>query len=386
MLIAGLGVLAIAFFTPFLTAKAQHTCLGLLTKAQEIPGRSSSDGDSILFIPVVVHVLYKDTFADLPKTRIANQIRHLTEDFRRLNADRSMTPAVFQSVAADCKIEFCLTAFDPDSNATSGITRTQTFVDEIGLSEKYYTGSLGGHDAWDSDRFLNIWVCEIALDGSVSGFANPASNQEKKVEGVVVDYRYFGLGEPALAPFDGGRTLTHEVGHWLGLKHLWGDQIDCDEDDGITDTPLQFDRYRSCPSHPQLSCGSQDMFMNFMDLTDDACMNIFTRGQKERMRETLLALKPKLWSTTICDSQSTSTTETELLLQIFPNPTSGFIQWSEGGDMSRYKIKISNSHGSEIPFVMQSNGVSISDSPPGVYLMVIRKRQQQFTFKILKTL
>ncbi len=240
----------------------------------------------VVTIPVVVHVVYYNSTQNISDAQIQSQLTVLNADFRLLNADAANIPSVFQGAAADCEINFCLATQDPNGNATTGIQRRQTTVNGFSYTNdgvKFY--SSGGLDAWDRDKYLNLWVCNIS--GGILGYAQfpggPANT-----DGVVCDYAYFGTIGTATAPFNKGRTATHEVGHWLNCYHIWGDDgTSCNGTDNVSDTPNQADENYGCPSFPQVSCSNGpngDMFMNYMDYTDDACMFMFTNGQKSRMQ------------------------------------------------------------------------------------------------------
>lgn len=238
----------------------------------------------VVTIPVVVHVVWNTSAENISDARIQSQIDVLNADFRRLNADAGNTPSYFQGVAADCEINFCMAQRDPNGNATNGIVRRQTTVTSFGTNDyvKYYNN--GGSNAWPRDQYLNLWVCD--LSGGLLGYAQfpggPAAT-----DGVVCDYAYFGtIGSQQ--PFHLGRTATHEVGHWLNCYHIWGDDgTSCNGTDQVSDTPNQADENYGCPSGSVVSCSNGpngDMYMNYMDYTDDACMNVFTTGQKNRMQ------------------------------------------------------------------------------------------------------
>ena len=235
-------------------------------------------------IPVVVHVVYYNSTQNLTDQQILSQIDVLNADFRRLNADAANTPGVWQSIAADCEINFCMATQDANGNATTGIERRQTTVNGFSTNDNVKHYSTGGLDAWDASKYLNLWVCN--LSGGLLGYAQfpggPAAT-----DGVVCDYAYFGtIG--STQPFHLGRTATHEVGHWLNCYHIWGDDgTSCSGSDLVSDTPNQADENYGCPTFPSVSCSNGpngDMFMNYMDYTDDACMNLFTNGQKARMQ------------------------------------------------------------------------------------------------------
>lgn len=238
----------------------------------------------VVTIPVVVHVVWNTAAENLSDAAILSQIDVLNADFRRLNADAPNTPSYFQGVAADCEINFCMAQRDPNGNATTGIVRRQTTVTSFSTNNNVKYNSTGGSNAWPRDQYLNIWVCD--LGSGLLGYAQfpggPAAT-----DGVVCDYAYFGtIGSSA--PFNLGRTATHEVGHWLNCYHIWGDDgTSCTGTDQVSDTPNQADENYGCPTGSVVSCSNGpngDMYMNYMDYTDDACMNLFTTGQKNRMQ------------------------------------------------------------------------------------------------------
>ncbi len=237
-------------------------------------GGDNKDG-AIVTIPVVVHVVYNNNTENISDAQINSQMQILNDDFRRLNSDADGT----WSQAADTEIEFCLATQDPNGNATSGITRTSTSVSSFSTNDSVKFDSSGGKDAWPAADYLNIWVCDIS--GGILGYAQfpggPAST-----DGVVNDYAYFGDIGTATAPFDLGRTCTHEVGHYLNLRHIWGDG-GCNVDDFVSDTPTSDASNGGCNTG-HVSCGSVDMVQNYMDYSDDACMNLFTAGQRDRMQ------------------------------------------------------------------------------------------------------
>ena len=257
----------------------------LISAASIQKGDNPVTNGTIYKIPVVVHVVYNTSAQNISDNQVQTQIAVLNEDYRRLNADKSNTPSAFASVAADAEIEFCLASVSPSGGATTGIIRKSTssasFIDD----DKVKYSSSGGDDAWDATKYLNIWVCN--LGGGLLGYAQFPGGANT-TDGVVINYQYFGRGGSAGAPYDKGRTATHEVGHWLNLRHIWGD-ANCG-DDFVSDTPTQQTSNYGCPSFPHQTCsnGSNgDMFMNYMDYTDDGCMNMFSAGQKSRMRTLL---------------------------------------------------------------------------------------------------
>jgi hypothetical protein len=250
-------------------------------------GVQLKDGRAQYTIPVVVHVVYKNATENISAAQIQSQINILNQDFQKLNADVSQTPGVWSALTADVGIEFCLAQRDPNGNATNGITRTSTSVQSFSLNNEVKFSSQGGINAWDADQYLNIWVCD--LGGGLLGYAQFPGGPNA-TDGVVIGYEHFGNTGTATAPYNKGRTATHEVGHWLNLYHIWGDEPQCALDDNVTDTPQQKDSNGGCPtfpltSGPGASCSGSNgaMFMNYMDYVVDACMFMFTTGQKTRM-------------------------------------------------------------------------------------------------------
>lgn len=254
---------------------------------ESLKGNSSRQ---LIKIPVVVHVLYQNAEQNISDQQIFSQIDVLNEDYRKLNANASAIPAAFSSIAADCEIEFCLAARNPQGIATNGITRTQTTVSAFSLNDAMKRSSTGGVDAWPTDKYLNIWVCNLA--NNLLGFATLPGTVIPALDGVVIGYKFFGRNTPQGGNYNKGRTATHEIGHWLNLIHIWGDDDNasdpCGGSDQVSDTPNQEGANFQCPSYPLPSCGNtSDMFMNFMDYTYDQCMNMFTLGQKTRMQNTI---------------------------------------------------------------------------------------------------
>ena len=242
---------------------------------------------TIITIPVVVHVVWETNTHNISDAQIQSQIDVLNEDYRRTNIDKINTPNVWQTIAADSEIEFCLATIDPNGNPSSGIERIQTTHGQFGMNSDIHTSSAGGADDWPNDDYLNIWVCNI--QSGLLGYASQPSNFIGDGDGLVIGHQYFGRTGTVQAPYHKGRTATHEIGHWLNLSHVWGVSGACGNDQ-VSDTPKQETENYSCPAFPlnPNSCNTTnlngDMFMNYMDYTNDACMNLFTNGQKNRMR------------------------------------------------------------------------------------------------------
>lgn len=239
---------------------------------------------AVITIPVVVHVVYNLGSQNISDAQIQSQIAVLNKDFRRQNTDFGNTPGSFQPLAADCEIEFVLAKRDPNGDSTTGITRTYTATTAFSANNNIKNSATGGRSPWPAGEYLNIWVGK--LSGGLLGYGQfpggPAAT-----DGVVISYRAFGTTGSALAPFNKGRTTTHEVGHWLNLFHIWGDDGgNCNGSDLVEDTPNQGAENYGVPAYPHISCNNTpfgDMFMNYMDYTDDVAMTMFSAGQKVRM-------------------------------------------------------------------------------------------------------
>ncbi len=285
--------------------------------------------DDIYMIPVVVHVVYKTEAQNISDIEIFEQINILNEDFRRLNPDSINTLPGFQGVAADCGIEFCLAQFDPEGNPTTGIIRTytDTSVWLLAFSERVKYTNQGGDDAWPAISYLNIWVCNLQ-DGILGYAYGPPTGTPDVGDGIVVDYKNFGLGDVSSKPYDLGRTTTHEIGHWLGLTHTWGDDgASCAGSDNIEDTPNQLEATYGCPEveiFDECSPASPGiMYQNYLDYTDDACMNLFTEGQKNKMRSVIETKRASLlFSSAGCNEIPPLPGDIAELI-IYPVPTEG---------------------------------------------------------------
>ena len=231
-------------------------------------GGEPSVYEGAVVIPVVVNII-EQSAGEVTQAHIDSQIDILNEDFNNANPNTSGVEAEFSSLVADIDITFSLAAVNRRvSSKTSWGTR-----DAMKYSKR------GGIDATDTKNNLNIWVCEIGE--GILGYAQFPGGKAA-TDGVVIGTDYFGENS-AGGIYGDGRTATHEVGHWLNLRHIWGDG-GCSVDDYVTDTPISDGPNYLCPSYPTVNCGSNDMTMNYMDYVQDDCMYMFTVGQNNRMR------------------------------------------------------------------------------------------------------
>jgi hypothetical protein len=231
----------------------------------------------LVTIKTVVHVVYKTDVQNISAAQIASQIAALNKDFRATNPDRTSTPTPWKGLVTDCRVRFKLVK----------VTRTKTAKTGFGFDDAVKKAATGGKAPFNPKTHLNIWVC--VLTGGLLGYAQFPGGPPA-TDGVVINYRAFGTTGTAQAPFNRGRTATHEVGHYLNLRHIWGDTPDCSGSDMVPDTPNCAGPNFASPSWPVVTCNNGpngDMFMNYMDYTDDAAMYMFTTQQVLRMRTAL---------------------------------------------------------------------------------------------------
>lgn len=255
--------------------------------------------DNVITIPVVFHIIHDGdavgTDENISDALIMANLEQLNDDYAKINADAGFVPSAFTGLAADTKIQFCLAERTPDCLASTGIYRYNMGVYEWDNAE--IENILKPATIWDSDLYLNVWT--VRFGGGASGLLGYAQfpGGPSATDGVVVTYQSVGsldLENPAGWNYGNGRTMTHEVGHYLNLLHIWGDDEgepdECSGSDLVADTPNQQISNAGCPSFPHITCSNGpngDMFMNYMDYVDDQCMFMFSNGQKTRMRAVL---------------------------------------------------------------------------------------------------
>lgn len=365
---------------------------------------------AIYNIPVVVHVVYNTPEQNLADSVIFNQIQTLTEDYNRLNADTVNMRSDFDIVKGSPQINFILAQVDPTGASTNGITRTSTSTSSFG-SFAFLTGDFtdlekvkstmdGGEDPWDQSRYLNIWVCNMSINifgtetTALLGYATPPSglpnwppgSTPNLSDGVVIQFQAFGSNNPNILDAGGGaidvrgRTASHEVGHYLGLRHIWGDG-DCTAEDGIDDTPNADAQSNQDCDITKNTCTDNiqgvdlpDMIENFMDYSEETCQNSFTQGQVDLMHGVLENQRFDL-----VNNNPAAINELDLIsFSIAPNPATNQIQ-IESSDVIQ-KISIVSVDG-QIAYTVELNNTSTvintSELARGYYYVISTSLEKQ---------
>lgn len=404
--------------------KKGHVDYLQLAKAYQRPSFAATARTTGLVydLPVVVHVVYgpgQQSF-NLPDSIITNQIAVLNKAFRKRHADTGNVRAIFKPLSADAEIQFHLATKDPQGNPTTGITRTGSTLTHFGSAtnpsfdslERVKHTSQGGIDPWPTDRYYNIWICNLSDENGqvgVLGYGTPpiplpnnnwptGSEQELALlrQGVVLQTHVVGDNNPlssAIGIYTKGRAAVHETGHYLGLQHIFGSNDggpnpDCGPiaDDGIADTPpqstLSFDN--GCPNATKNSCGAgttgdlPDMWENYMDYTADLCQGLFTNGQIAIMRSVLGTQRSGLFN-----SVSVPELTGNDPFVLYPNPASGKLSVQYDNEVSR--ITVLNFLGQKM---MQLEGAAagsksydISQLPSGNYLLLLESGEQKIAGK-----
>ena len=361
-------------------------------------------------IPVVVHVVWKNSEENVSDEKIKNQIEVLNNAFRRRNADTTNLRPVFHDVAADTEIEFYLhevvrVKTTADFNVPDDLS---SFPDEVKFTAQ------GGSDAFDTNHFLNIWVCRLGapsflgIPSPVLGYSYiPGSNAatlapSEEVDGVVVNYLAFGadnppiiipslFGDDQVIPLEMGRTTVHEVGHFFGLRHIWGEGLlsslgfpDCINDDGISDTPMQgvSSQYTCDPTQNTCDEGAgdlPDMIENYMDYSLESCQNTFTKEQGDQMRSILENFRPGLISPI---STNTEVVYSKNTVTIFPNPTSSQLTVKFKSEQTSTDYFLINSFGKTVLSGKVSKSefnLNLSEITSGIYSLLIKESNGRLT-------
>lgn len=328
-------------------------------QVRDMPQAKLATNGDIVTIPVVVHVVHDNENGtiggadnvNITEEQILSQLAVLNEDFRRKNEDTTNTPTYFRPVAADVRIEFCLATRDPDGNETDGITRHYSSGLPYDNSDAA-NREIKSFGYWPSDEYLNMWVTDlispyIGYAQLPSSSSLPGLNEdqgEAETDGVVMSHQYFGdrTGTVTSSRYNRGRSCVHEVGHWLGLLHPWHGG-GCNSNDYCDDTPTQSSSSSGCNTG-ETSCGSIDMTENYMDYTDDACMNLFTRNQRGRMHRAM-DIAPRrealLTSKGCCGASNLFAPP---YVYEFNDPAGQLTQWKAGSTTNQNEWQQSSSH------------------------------------------
>jgi len=349
------------------------------TRAFEATPSGSRATAGVVTIPVVVHVVYNTSEQNVPTSQIEAQINVLNEDFAKLNSDASQVPSIFSGLAANTNIQFVLAKRDPNGNPTTGIIRKQTSTRSFSSNDAVKNGKRGGSAAWPASQYLNLWLCN--LGNGLLGYAQFPGGAAS-TDGVVVLYSSVPGG--TAQSYDKGRTATHEVGHWLNLRHIWGDAT-CGND-FVNDTPTQQTSNGGCPTFPKVTCGNQgDMSMNYMDYTFDACMYMFTNGQSTRMNALFASggarasLLNSLGGTAPRQIATTATPADVAEIRLYPNPASQTLNVSVPvAKAGTWSVKVYDLRGYEMKQARYDGQghVAVAGLPQGLYQVVISDGQQ----------
>ena len=363
---------------------------------------------AVYTIPVVVHVVHNIPQQNLPDSVIFNQIQVLNEDYQRMNADTVNMRPSFDPVKGNPKIKFVLAQIDPNGLPTSGITRTNTSTASFGSLaliggdfsdlEKIKSTADGGEDPWDQARYLNIWVGNMSVNflgqeiTALLGYATPPSglpnwppgSTNGLSDGVVIQYQAFGANNPNVLDAGGGpidvlgRTTVHEVGHYLGLRHIWGDG-DCTAEDGIDDTPnadaqsnQDCDITKNTCTDNILGVDLPDMVENYMDYSAETCQNSFTQGQVDLMYGVL-----ELQRYDLVHGNPAGVSEEEFASAVvYPNPSNGLYTIEFNQEVS--KVTVTDIYGHEIltvPHPLLKLPLNIQSQPNGMYFISYENKE-----------
>ena len=378
----------------------------------------SVENTNVIFtLPVVIHVIHNGdaigASENISTAKALSQITVLNQDFRRMLGTNGFNS---DAVGADIEIEFCMAQRTPGGAATNGINRVDRNIAQWEMKSDVENMKI--ETQWDPTQYFNIWVVYFTDSNSfptntgglsnVLGYAQfpettlagISSNPNAETDGIVLDFRCFGSSEIAngsyFSAYNLGRTATHEVGHSLGLRHIWGDNTSCTVNatdsfkDFCPDTPATTKGNENCLQiyNSCINAAGNDMTENYMDYTNDSCLNLFTNNQKTRMR-TVMQNSPRrssLRTSTVCQSLSNPNFDQLNDVQLYPNPVQNVLYITNSNSFDSYEIF--NSMGQQVASAKSvtdnSLQIDVSKYSAGLYFIKIYKDTQSKTQKFIK--
>lgn len=331
--------------------EAAHKQLEVFTKKHINNYQNIANNRGKITVPVVVHIVYPTEKENISDEQVFSQIDALNRDFNALNDNFDRVHPDFQDRIGNVGFNFCLVSIDPAGNPTNGITRTATDVNSeffIGAEWLFYS-ERGGRSAWDTDKYLNIWVTKISDISGILGYGSKPFENPPKEDGVVIHTEAFGIGGSANPPFHLGRTGTHEVAHYFNIFHPFNGG--CAGNDFVADLPQQLSTYNGAcdETGEHFSCDTRDNTSNFMNYSHDECLAMFTRGQAMRMQAALIGARSGLLNNNACQQSIPPNLAEEIT--IYPNPASYY-----------FCIEVGNSPLEQIPYtIFNSLGAKVEE-------------------------
>lgn len=379
---------------------------------KESAKQSNAEGtNEVYVIPVVVHVIHSGQAVGVGKNisdaRVLSQITVLNEDYRKMAGTLGDGT---NPLGVDVEIEFCLAQKDEFGNDTNGINRVD--LGNTTWNETNVESILKPSTQWDPTKYFNIWVCEFGgnLDG-ILGYAQFPSNStlsglpwggNASTDGVIIDWRCFGRGTEAPGAYfygyDKGRTTTHEIGHALGLRHIWGDNTSCTVNttdsgqDYCPDTPPHAGPNYSCSATWSTICsGYTPMPENYMDYGSDLCLNTFTDNQKTRMRTAMenATRRASLLTSDACQTSANTDKFGLGKVSLYPNPTNDvlniFVPDNQqlSGNVTIYNTLGQMVYSNDISET-NSYSINVSNFQSGVYIIKINRENQTKALQFIK--
>ena len=344
------------------------------------------------------HVVYNpNTPAEnVADAKVLAMHAQLNMDWSRTNTDAGNTPSYFATSAVDMQIQFCLATKDNSGNVTNGIVHKSTTVSSFSTNNAVKSSTNGGDDAWNVQKYFNVWICD--LGSSLLGYGQfpPVSSNY----GVVIHYITVGsltMPNASGGQFGYGRTLSHEIGHCFNLIHIWADDGGaCTSSDNCADTPNQADATSGCPSGKKFdNCtpsGNGIEYQNYMDYTDDLCYNMFSNDQKTRAQAAVFSNLTNVANSaaTVCGGTGIGENTLSENISLYPNPSTGEVFITTAiANINSMDMKVYNAIGEEIitkKITMSSAGetkVSLSIKPDGIYLFELKTSEGTITKKVV---